>query len=454
MKKLYSIEVIDDCTNTIYLPADAVIPRNLNRVAFGTIKVNASITVQKFGGNVVRISEDLFQALKIPPTSPVLHVFFDDEVLYFGPLVGIFTSGFSAVEVRPIGDRTIIFSKLLAVQNTAGVTAFLFGAQHINWEKGTINGLFYHDGWKRFEVPFPDVIYDRIPNRRIEGLPKIKKVKERLQQEYLIPWYNPGFFNKLDIYERLLQEDSIADFLPETLPFTSFSVVERMLSNYGHIYIKPKNGSLGKGIYQVIYNKKDANYYTRFKEPSGEKRLLKFDTLEKLVQHITAKANISSLIVQQGIHLMRSEKKPIDFRVHTNKNKQGIWEVTAIAAKIAGTGSATTHMNSGGIVKSIDELLDLDNDKELLKEKLNGSALRISKTLEKYTEGTIGEIGFDIGIDRKGRVWLFEANSKPGRSIFKHRSLKKDDLLTRRMSLEYAIYLYEQSIKKPEDIFK
>ncbi|MDL0436806.1 YheC/YheD family protein [Niallia sp. SS-2023] len=454
MKKLYSIEVINDCTNTIYLPADASIPSNLKRAAFGTMKVEAFIAVQKFGGNVIRISEDLIQALKIPPTLPILHVFYDKDVLYIGPLVGIFTSGFSSVEVKPIGERTIIFSKLLAVQNTAGVTAFLFGAQHIDWDKGTINGLFYHDGWKRFEVPFPDVIYDRIPNRRTESLPKIKKVKYRLQQEYMIPWYNPGFFNKLDIYERLLQENSIADFLPETLPFTSFSVVERMLSNYGHIYIKPKNGSLGKGIYQVIYNKKDENYYTRFKEPSGEKRLLKFDTLEKLIQHITAKTNINNLLVQQGIHLMRSEKKPIDFRVHTNKNKQGKWEVTAIAAKIAGAGSATTHMNSGGIVKSIDELLDVDKDKEQLKEKLINSALRISKTLEKYTEGTIGEIGFDIGVDRKGRVWLFEANSKPGRSIFKHSSLKKGDLLTRRMSLEYAIYLYEQSIKKPEDIFK
>jgi len=151
---------------------------------------------------------------------------------------------------------------------------------------------------------------------------------------------------------------------------------------------------------------------------------------------------------------MRSEQKPVDFRVHTNKNKQGIWEVTAIAAKIAGAGSATTHMNSGGIVKAVDELTDLDKDQELLKEKLISSALKISKSLEKHTEGTIAEIGFDIGIDRKGRVWLFEANSKPGRSIFKHSSLKKDDLLTRRLSLEYAVFLHEQSIKKPEDIYR
>ncbi|MED3965555.1 YheC/YheD family endospore coat-associated protein [Niallia taxi] len=454
MKKLYSIEVIDDCENTILLPADASIPANLKRAAFGTIKADCSIALQKFGGNVVRISKDLLQTLKIPPVSPVLHVFFKGDILYLGPLVGIFTSGFGSGEAKPIGDRSIIFSKLLAVQNTAGVTAFLFGAQHINWDAGTINGLFYHDGWKRFEVPFPDVIYDRIPNRRTENMPKIKRVKERLQKDYLIPWYNPGFFNKLDIYERLLQENSIADFLPETLPFTSFSIVERMLGNYGHIYIKPKNGSLGKGIHQVIFDKKDQNYYMRFKEQSGEKRLLKFDTLEKLVQHITAKQNISNLIVQQGIHLMRSEQKPVDFRVHTNKNKQGIWEVTAIAAKIAGAGSATTHMNSGGIVKAVDELTDLDKDQELLKEKLISSALKISKSLEKHTEGTIAEIGFDIGIDRKGRVWLFEANSKPGRSIFKHSSLKKDDLLTRRLSLEYAVFLHEQSIKKPEDIYR
>ncbi len=454
MKKLYPIEIISNSENTVYLPTDFEAKKNLKIIAFGTVSKEATIKKHKKSKNIIGISSDLFKELLLPSNSSNVHLFSDDETIYIGPLVGIFTSGFSTIKVRPIGDRSILFSKLLSVQKTVGVIAFLFGEQHINWETGTINGLFYEDGWKSVEVPFPNVVYDRIPNRRIENLHRIQAVKTRLQKEYSISWYNPGFFNKLDIYERLLQDDSISDYLPETHALTNFSVIERMLSNFGNVYIKPKNGSLGKGIYQILFDKKDGCYYTRFKDEEQGNRLMKFDHLEALMNHLFENQNLSHYIVQQGIHLIRSEKKSVDFRVHTNKNKDGQWEMTAMAAKIAGTGSVTTHLNNGGTVKAIEELTNTDLHCEEISNKLSKASLQISKAMEKQMEGYIGEIGFDLGLDRKGRVWLFEANAKPGRSIFKHPSLRKFDLETRRKSLEYAVFLMDQSIKNLEDIYQ
>ena len=41
--------------------------------------------------------------------------------------------------------------------------------------------------------------------------------------------------------------------------------------------------------------------------------------------------------------------------------------------------------------------------------------------------GHIGEIGFDLGIDQTGAIWMFEANSRPGREIFQHVSLKNQN---------------------------
>ncbi|MGP7818979.1 YheC/YheD family endospore coat-associated protein [Niallia sp. 01092] len=453
MQKQYPIEIISQERNTIFIPNESEIALPLQKISFGSIKMDS--IVKKQSKNIISISQDLAQALHIPVESSAVHLFFDHDTLYIGPLIGIFTSGFSPIKVRPIGDRTLIFSKLLSVQKTVGVIAFLFGEQHINWDNSTINGLFYSDGgWKTIEVPFPNIVYDRIPNRKSEKQARIKMAKNRLQKDYLIPWYNPGFFNKLDIYERLLQENSIADYLPETHLFTSFSTVERMLSSFGHVYIKPKNGSLGKGIYQVIYDKKENYYFVRFQDSTGQNRLQKFESLEKLINHTFRNKNITNFIIQQGIYLIRSDKKPIDFRIHTNKNRLGQWEVTAISAKIAGSGSVTTHINNGGMIKSIEELEEIDIETKELQNKLSAASLKISAALEKQLEGIIGEIGFDIGIDRKGKVWLFEANSKPGRSIFKDPSLKKYDVLTRRLSLEYAIFLMEKSIKKPEDMYR
>ncbi|PKG25428.1 YheC/YheD family endospore coat-associated protein [Niallia nealsonii] len=451
MKKLYPIEYIPSPENTIFIPESCEVALPLHHVSFGIKKTAAIIKKQKNAKNIISISNDLKSILQLPDDSSNIHLFFDSDTLYLGPLVGIFTCGFHTGKVKPIGERSLIFSKLLSVQKTAGVIAFLFGEQHINWEKETINGLFYEKGqWEVAEIPFPNVIYDRIPNRKSENLPRIQRTKKRLQQEFLIPWYNPGFFNKLDIYERLLQENSISDYLPETHAFTSFSLVERMLSNFGHVYIKPKNGSLGKGIYQLLYDRKEEMYYIRFNDEKGEKRLQKFETLETLMNHTFSKVNMNNFIIQQGIHLIRFEQKPIDFRVHTNKNKNGVWEVTAIAAKIAGSGSVTTHLSKGGTIKAVEELTAISSDTEGMLQKLKNASLKISKALEKQINGIIGEIGFDIGIDRKGRVWLFEANSKPGRSIFKYPSLKKYDVLTRKLSLEHSIYLMEQNIKKLE----
>ena len=91
-----------------------------------------------------------------------------------------------------------------------------------------------------------------------------------------------------------------------------------MLSRYGHIYIKPINGSLGLGVHQIIYDKKQNDYFCRYQDRDGVNRLRKFSTVEGLFNKVFANQNLDRMLVQQGIHLLR--KNPIDFRVHTNKD--------------------------------------------------------------------------------------------------------------------------------------
>ncbi|MFE8700200.1 YheC/YheD family protein [Cytobacillus sp. FJAT-54145] len=455
MRRHYPIEFINGPVNSLFIPSEVEIPSNLKRVSFGTLSIDATCLSQPNGRKVISISKDLKENLKIPDVKVPLHLFIDDQTIYIGPLVGIFTSGFTPFAMRPIGERSIFFSKLLSVKKSVGALPFVFGEQHINWETGTIKGFFYLDnGWETIEVPFPNVIYDRLPNRRSEKKAELNKIKQRLQSEYLIPWYNPGFFNKLDINDRLLQDARIAIHLPETHQFSSFSMIERMLSQYGHVYIKPINGSLGLGIHQIIYDRESNEYYCRYRDSNGENKLRKYSSLEALFNHTFKNRRLTNMLVQQGIHLIRLDKKPVDFRIHTNKDSNGEWKVTAIAAKVAGPGSVTTHVKSGGCIKTIPELFPSKEEQEAIIQKLTNSALRFSAALEEQLEGIIGEIGFDMGIDRQGHVWLFEANSKPGRSIFKHPHLKEFDLLTRKLSLAFSIFLTERAIKTPGEIFK
>ncbi|MEH7109904.1 YheC/YheD family endospore coat-associated protein [Bacillus sp. JJ1764] len=454
MRKRYLIEIVQNDQQIVFCPPSIIQNKQLTRIAFGSKSFEVEFLPHPDKNNCIVISRDIQKQLTIPNLPISLHVFTDQQTLYIGPLVGIFTSGFTQEQEQPLGERTEFFSKLLSLNKTVGAFAFLFGEPDIDWEQGTIEGLFFHDNaWKRMVVPFPNVIYDRLPNRRSESIPKLQRVKERLQTEYLIPWYNPGFFNKLEIYERLHQDASIERYLPESHPFTSFSLIETMLSKYGHVYIKPKNGSLGLGIHQIIYDKHSDEYYCRYQDQEEINRLRKFPSLELLFKWVFANKPLENMLVQQGIHLLRIEKQAVDFRVHTNKDDFGNWQVSAIAAKIAGTGSVTTHKRNGGRITTLSEIFSKEDCEEYI-EKLSQAALQLSKVLEENIEGIIGEIGFDLGIDRNGEIWLFEANSKPGRSIFSHPDLKHFDFLTRKLSLAFAIFLTEQSLLHPEELFK
>jgi hypothetical protein len=454
MRKRYLIEIAPNDQMIVFCPSAVVQGKTIKKISFGSKSMTAEFFPHPETNDRIVISRKIQSELNFPNISLPLHVFLENEVLSLGPLVGIFTAGFTHDEQTPIGERSNFFAKLLSVNKSVGALPFVFGEQHINWEQGTIDGLFFYNGkWELIEVPFPNVIYDRLPNRRSEGNPKLIKVKNRLQKDYLIPWYNPGFFNKLDIYERLYQDVSAANFLPETHPFTSFSMIETMLSKYGHVYIKPKNGSLGFGVHQIMYDKHTNYYYCRFQDKSGINRLWKFASLEKLFKHVFMNQSLDKMIVQQGIHLLRMESRSVDFRVHTNKDDAGQWHVTALAAKIAGPGSVTTHLRSGGDIKTLAEIFSKE-DCNLYTEKLSSAALTLSKALDLHIDGIVGEIGFDLGIDRNGEVWLFEANSKPGRSIFSHPELKDFDWLTRKLSIAFAVFLTEQSLLHPEELFK
>ena len=116
-------------------------------------------------------------------------------------------------------------------------------------------------------------------------------------------------------------------------------------------------------------------------------------------------------------------------------------------SKIAGKGSLTTHVNSGGDTKLLQELFP-DSTKQIqIENKLKHTALQISYALDEQVTGNIGEIGFDIGLDTQENPWLFEANSKPGRTVFQDAKLKEQSELTRQLFYEYAIYLTEHSLR-------
>ena len=416
-----------------------------NSISFGSINIPCEVAPHPNKKDEYLLTADLWEKLLIPYESTI-HLVQNEETLFIGPLVGIFTAGFTQFQLRPIGERSLFFAKLLSVQKRVGAYYFVFGSHQIDWERGTVRGYFYfQNSWKQINVPLPNVVYDRLPNRKVENLESTKDIKDCLQKEYDIPWFNTGFFHKWDIHTKLIKDIEAIRHLPESCYLPTFEQIENLLDQYHHLYIKPANGSLGLGIQQLIKSKDEDFIYCRFRDGKTN-RLRRYSSLKRLLRQ-QFPYGLKDMIAQQGIDLMKYNQNPIDFRVHTNKDINGQWQVSAIAAKIAGAGSITTHVKTGGEVKAANDILREIGANQDVFENLKKTALLLSEKIDENTEGFIGEIGFDLGVDQKGHVWMFEANSKPGRTIFSLPKLKKDDLQSRRLPLEYAIYLFRQSVK-------
>jgi hypothetical protein len=440
------LQIENNKRNTVIIPATLLSNRSsCKQIAFGKKVVECQIETSN--ETTLQISSDLYSELNLPFEQQI-HLFINGDTLHIGPLVGIFTAGFTGSNLRPIGERSLLFAKYLAAAKYAGVLPFVFGVHQINWKKKKIEGFFHTEkGWVKKNVPFPNVIYDRLPNRRTEKFPTIKKVKKRLIEKDNIPWFNPGFLDKWTIHELALKNEKLKSHFPQTILSPTIVNIQQILNQYESCYLKPANGSLGYGIYQII--KKDNLYYCRYRNRQ-ENRLRRFTSLEKLIEVQFFEADLKTYICQQAINLQTYEGKPYDFRIHTNKDSQGNWIVSAIAAKVAGEGSVTTHISSGGQVKTIAELFTPTKLSNKITEQLEQFTLSLSEYLDQEIAGNIGEIGYDIGMDSDGQIWVFEANSKPGRSIFSHAALAQSELQTRTLPFQYCLYLLADSLQNEE----
>jgi len=449
MFKSYPIEVINSNEFILYYPSELEFS-DIQSITFGSLTVSCKALPQKNQTRNITITKSLANQLHIPDLPLRLHLFEKEGNLFIGPIVGIFTAGFTRFPSNPMGSRSYSLSKFFLTFEEVGVLPVVFGIQHIDWEQGFITGYVYHQNkWKQIEVPLPNVIYDRLPNRAVENLQNIQSLKTKLQEEYAIPWFNPGFFNKLDIYIRLVNDPAVNKYLPKTVPFED-KALKDMLYEFGFLYVKPNDGSSGKGIYQI--QKIDDDIFVRFRDSAGNNRLIKCANITKLCNFL--QDHLSGLyIIQQGIKLFRVNQHITDFRIHTNKLSDGKWAVTAIGCKVAGSGSPTTHVITGGQIKTLEEIFPDYEEREKKTKKLAEAALTLSKHIEKKINGIVAEIGFDFGIDKSGKVWMFEANAKPGRSIFNHPQLFKYERLSNKYLLLHTVKLMEQVINNPEKIF-
>jgi hypothetical protein len=416
--------------------------RDQVRLILGSKNVRTPLRRIRKAGKHLYVPAHLRTAMHIP-RGGISYIMSDAGSMKLGPLIGIMTSSAGAAPGRPFGSRSELIRSFLR-SGSRKAFYFAFSPKDINWEDETVVAYFL-DGngrWSRRTVPLPDVVYNRLPSRRAEKTDYIRNIKERFIRRG-IAVFNWSFFDKWDVYELLQQDEDAKPHIPESYINPSPEQIRSLLEKHQFIYLKPTSGSLGIGIFRVTYNKK-RGYYARFRR-NGRNALLHFRTFPALMKLLKGSGGrLHHYVAQQGVRLIELDGCPLDFRFHLVKNGNNEWVIGGIGAKKAGRGSVTTHVRTGGQVMTPEAALSRIYSEEKAASLLadaKRTAIKLAKAIERNYRYRIGELGFDLGIDKDGNIWMFEANAKPGRSIFKHPSLKEDGRRTLSLIFEHCLYL-------------
>lgn len=419
--------------------------RNQIYVQLGQKKILTRLFKARRGTNDIWIPPVIRRDLVVP-FSGQLHVKVEGDTLRLGPVVGILSTGISISNNQLVSKRAYFFKHLLSAQRGEALYYYLFTPSDVNWENKTVRGMFLQESpggtvWRQAIVPLPDVVYNRIPDRYSEKSTTVQSFKSKLEHLTDAKMFNPTFFNKWSIHQQLQDHGFASQHIPETYVAPTSAKIQQMLQSHRMVYLKPVAGSLGLGIMKIVY-RPGAGYFLSYHNNS-QNVLRRYRTLSSLLQTHIPKTRLNTYLVQQGIPLIKFNGRPLDFRVHVHKNRENQWVIAAIAAKIAGQGSVTTHVRTGGTVVAGEDLIQhvFQNQGPAVEKKLRDTAVQLAQAIESRVNQHIGELGFDIGIDERGHIWMFEANSRPGRSIFKHNSFKEADKKSIRLIVDYSRYL-------------
>lgn len=378
------------------------------------------VTNGRNGAFPLRVHPRTLRDLALPPEGVGCHVKLRDRdggpTLQLGPFLGVF--GQRGFGPAPFGGHELYFRALSANGRALSVPTYVFSARDVDWGRGVVRGFRWFRqgrvrGWAWDTFPVPDAVYDRLTTRRAELMPHIRSVRRRLLDDPNITYFNPGFFDKWTIHTKLARHPDIEPYLPDTEKFQGGDSLAAFLRRWGTVFLKPAGGSLGLGI--IVVTRRRDGYRCRFCTRAGT-LLRHYATFEGLLASLQRYMGRREYVMQQGIRLMRCGGRTFDIRLLMQKDAGGHWQLTKSYARVAPFGSPTSNLSTGGTAVRLEAALRaaLGRGKSRrVGEKIRECAMTLTPVIESQIGAVLGEMGLDLAIDRTGRLWILEVNSKP-----------------------------------------
>ncbi|BBI32422.1 YheC/YheD family endospore coat-associated protein [Cohnella abietis] len=361
------------------------------------------------------------------------------------PVLGILTlylNDSKVLEERPV------YEKMISAGRRIGISVFVFTPEDVEESSGKIHAMVYNSEekrWGRRWVRFPNVIYDRCRIQRSQRFQRLLAFRKRYSH---LLFLNRPLRNKWTIYRTLSKVALFRPHLPITRLYQSADDVLALLKKFNTVYLKPINGTGGRGILRIDRGKDGAlllqgrNHSRSIVQPRRIARSNLASALGSWDMHG------DKYIVQQGLNIRLPSGRIHDYRMLVQKNSSGEWEVTGCAGRVGPIRSITSNLHGGGEAASMNSLMRqwIRSDATLsqIRENAEKFGLSIARHLEASYDA-LCELALDLAIDRSGHVWLIEVNPKPSREVFKKAG--EHEVYRRAIvrPIEYALWAYRQN---------
>lgn len=396
-----------DLNNTVY-------------VCVAKIIIPVNVQTHSLEKQDIIFSSDLEKTLLLPKEIKTFLIPYNNknQIIHLGPVIGILTDINDNKEDISFPAIQHLCKELAEELVQIGGFFYVFGLQ--NFEEDKIYGYFLDNHtWTKQLFPYPNVIYNRLHSRKADASTTFLKLKKILEEKE-IPIFNSKFFAKDETNQLLADQASIDKHLPVTEKLTEQGFFS-MLKTFPILYVKPVHGSQGRNIIHIEHI--DDHFIATISSGKRKGKGQLFTEKKKLWKWLKNYVKNKNYICQQGIDFQKWQGRPLDFRILCHKNYQGHWTITSTVARIAQKDAIVANLAQGAEMKAakivLNELLNTDNTSQKLEE-LKVLAIKIATILSENTEGYLGELGIDIGMDKQGHLWIIEVNSKPSKKLEEH----------------------------------
>lgn len=360
------------------------------------------------------------------------------------PVLGILTLYLN--EAKQLEERSV-YRRMIVEGKKIGLDVFVFTPADVNAGKELIHAMVYDPAsgkWSRKWRSFPNMIYDRCRIQRSSRFEQLLRFRSRYNH---LTFLNRPLRNKWTIHQTFSQKSRFRQHMPETLLYQSSADLQRMLKFSPVVYVKPINGTGGRGILRIERLKEGKSLYDiqgrRQNRQIISPRKVTLPRLESIVRQWCLGGRF---LVQQGIPLRLPGGRFHDYRMLVQKNGQGEWELTGMAGRVGAARSVTSNLHGGGHAVRAEVLLKEWLGSEEKASKAMKSAEKLGLEAAAFLEESFSalcELALDLAIDRQGRIFVLEVNPKPAREVF----ARTGDSSTYRKALvrplEYAMWVYK-----------